>query len=228
VTFVGGAAQAPAVVVQPDGKIVVGGSGKPKNGGAQPQPVVLRLNGNSSLDGTFGSGGMARVSPGVSGDLYSVALQSDGKIIAAGYAWVSNAGGLFPQSQLALARYLPNGTLDPIFGSGGRVWASSTEVVNVGLGLVIQPADQKIVVAGYSMADTAAGVWRFNADGTADMGFGPGGWGWVLDPIASGSSSAGWYGIAVQSDGRIVCGGKVIMRGGTSMVVYSAIARFWQ
>jgi uncharacterized delta-60 repeat protein len=209
---------------------------------SHPIGAVWRFDSSGHLDTSFGASGVATTSfHDIEDGLYhedlfmDVAVDSSDLIVAAGYAWVSNAAPPYnTHSRLALARYGLDGRLDATFGPGGRVWASSTEVENVGLGLVIQPADQKIVVAGYSESfdaagnsvDSPAGVWRFNLDGTIDTRFGTGGW--VLDPIVSGSSSAGWFGIALQPDGMIVCGGTVIMRGGTSMIGYAAIARFWQ
>jgi uncharacterized delta-60 repeat protein len=359
VAFAGGASTAQAVVVQPvDGKIVIVGSAQPsKKGSDHNQPVVVRLNTNGTLDGTFGSGGIALASAGSGGTLYSVALQSDGKIVAAGITavsgaswglvsrltaagaldttfngsgtYISSASGIFAavttqvvgaqecivvagfardspnhpigavwrfdasghldpgfggsgmvttsfhdiedglyhedafravavdssgrivaagytstnseqqsnfmEYNVALARYSSAGTLDTEFGSNGRVWASSSAVSNVGLLLAIQPADQKIVVAGYSTSndfdaagnavDDMAGLWRFDADGTVDTGFGRGG-GWVLDPIISGSIHAAWKGMALH-DGKIVCGGEV-WANGTAVFGYAAIARFWQ
>jgi uncharacterized delta-60 repeat protein len=138
------------------------------------------------------------------------------------------------RSQVALARYGLDGTLDTLFGMGGRTWASSSEVYNVGLALAIRPTDQTIVVAGYSenddasgyaSADETGGVWRFNADGAIDPTFGTSGW--VLDPIISGSYRAFWRGMALQPDGKIICGGTVRISGKT-VISYAAIARFWQ
>jgi Domain of unknown function (DUF5122) beta-propeller len=74
--------------------------------------------------------------------------------------------------------------------------------------------------------DHMAGLWRFNANGTPDTEFGTGR-GWVLDPIISGSISAAWKGMALQPDGKIVCGGYVGANG-TAVFGYAAIARFWQ
>jgi uncharacterized delta-60 repeat protein len=349
--FAGTNGGAQAVVVQPvDGKIVVVGSANQSTGKKSytALPVVVRLNPDGSLDGTFGSGGTAWVSLGGIGYFNSVALQADGRIIVAGgWSVVSRlmtngaldttfngsgsyvrstpgwfdavtiqkvaeqerivvAGGvldslshpigavwrldsagyldtsfgasgvvttsfhdedglyhsdvfedvavdssnrivaagstvvlesnrpLVEQSWLALARYSPDGAPDPTFGSAGRVLASSYEAYDVGQVLVIQP-DDKVVVAGYSnnfgadgnTVDYKAGVWRFNSDGTVDQSFGPGGWGWVPDPIVSGSVYVNWMGIALQADGTIVCGGEVRM-GGTTRISYAALARFWQ
>ena len=352
VAFAGGVQEAPAVVVQLDGKIVVVGSAQPSKGGHQTQPVVVRLNTNGSLDGTFGSGGIASAFPGSDGGFSSVALQSDGKIVAAGTTVVSgvpqglvsrltakgaldttfNGSGNYVSSasvwfyavttqvvggkesivaagstrdslnhpigavarldasghldpsfggsgvvttsfhdedglihedgfravavdssnrivaagyytvatvtqpfnhvlyQVALARYSSGGTLDASFGSGGRVWASPSEVSDEGLVLAIQP-DNKIVVAGDSEDFVAAdhvvysaGLWRFNPEGTVDTTFGIGGR--VLESIISGSSYATWKGMALH-DGKIVCGGEV-WTSTTATFGYAVIARFWQ
>ena len=161
---------------------------------------------------------------------HEVAVDSANHIVAVGSAWVTiTQQPLVTQSSLALARYGLDGTLDTTFGSGGKVWAWSTEGNKDGLGLAVQP-DNKIVVAGYdaggNLVDSPAGLWRFNSDGTVDAGFGTGGF--VLDPVVNGSSHAGWNAVALLPDGRIVCGGDVVMPAGTTNIFYAALARFWQ
>src|SRR6266436_3365985 len=76
--------------------------------------ALARYNGDGSLDGSFGTAGQVTTSFG-GGDLAGpVALQDDGKIVAAGVA-----GGRF-----ALARYETDGSLDPTFGTAGQVTTS--------------------------------------------------------------------------------------------------------
>jgi uncharacterized delta-60 repeat protein len=111
-------------VLQPDGKIDV--AGEELNGGARGAFALARYAPNGSLDTTFGHGGQVTTSfgfsepeMGTSGDAATaVALQADGKIVATGY---SNFGPHTEQYLAALARYRPDGSLDPTFGSGGKV-----------------------------------------------------------------------------------------------------------
>jgi uncharacterized delta-60 repeat protein len=136
-----------AVVVQPDGKIVVAGA----SGG---DFLVLRYNANGSLDPTFGSTGRAFVDfGGLTDGPYDVALQPDGKVLVVGEG-----------PSFAVARLQPNGTLDTTFGNGGK-----TAIDFGGLGaraqaVALEP-DGKIVVAGTSFhTDTALAVARLQGD----------------------------------------------------------------
>src|SRR5262249_27008903 len=125
-----------------------------------------------TLDLSFGAKG--KVSTVFAGALNGVAqataLQSDGKIVAAGSA--NSASG----TQFALARYQPDGSLDPTFGGGGQVLTNFGGSAFAG-GVVIQP-DGKIVAVGTSVGGTSPprmAVARYNADGSLDPGFGSGG-----------------------------------------------------
>ncbi len=133
-----------AMVVQDDGHIVVGGVARPAT-----DTTVFAMIGwtaDGALASTFGAGGVVFTPfPSGASELHTLALQSDGKIVAGGYAARELGSGDF-----ALARYFSNGALDPGFGSAGRV------TTNFALGnyapaqindLVIQP-DGKIVAAG--------------------------------------------------------------------------------
>jgi uncharacterized delta-60 repeat protein len=94
-------------------------------------------------------------------------------------------------------------------------------------------ATGRILVAGYSYDYDAAGtavdrtlaVWRFNADGTPDTTFGSGGW--VPETITEGKRSGHWLGMALQPDGKIVCGGYVLMDSDPA-IYYAVLGRFWQ
>src|SRR6185369_10994892 len=111
VTPVGGDSYAYAIVRQPDGKLVVGGSTSP---GSNRDGFLARYNTDGTLDATFGTGGIVRID--VSNqydDMRALALQADGKLVLAG----TNL------SDFVLARVGTDGTLDPTFGNGGRVAA---------------------------------------------------------------------------------------------------------
>src|SRR5262249_7397376 len=103
-----------AVLVQPNGKIVVGGIG-----GDGPHFVweLARYNRDGSLDSGFGNGGKVVTDPSPNGaynEIWALALQSDGKILAVGDLELPGPNGVF-----AVARYNTNGTLDTQFGSNG-------------------------------------------------------------------------------------------------------------
>ena len=107
------AASAESVAVQNDGKIVVAGRA------GRPDFAVARYNSDGSLDTTFGGGGKVITQSARTGGGKSIALQSDGKIVVAGYYGPS---GGFGKSSFALVRYNANGSVDfeatTDFGSG--------------------------------------------------------------------------------------------------------------
>jgi uncharacterized delta-60 repeat protein len=130
------------VAIQSDGRIVVVGSSP--GAGVSDNYALARYNTDGSLDGTFGAGGKATADFGPTADrAYSVAIQSDGKLVVGGFA--------------NMARFNPDGSLDTSFGTGGVVGRG-------GQGVVLQ-ADGKILVS-------AGVVLRYNTDGSPDAGFG--------------------------------------------------------
>ncbi|MFD9223461.1 hypothetical protein ACFWDI_26440 [Streptomyces sp. NPDC060064] len=131
------------VVVQADGKIVAVGSA----GGIAF--ALARYNTDGSLDSTFGTGGKVTTNFGGGNEARAVALQADGKIIAAG---VSTSG----TADFALARYNTDGSLDSTFGTGGKVttnFGGTDEARAVAL-----QADGKIIAAGL---DFSGGAFEF-------------------------------------------------------------------
>jgi uncharacterized delta-60 repeat protein len=201
-----------AVAIQPDGKIVVAGDSYGYQDTADF--ALARHNTDGILDTTFGAGGLVLTEfhpgPGFSWEhARAVAIQPDGKIVAAGETSHVGEGGSATNPDFALARYHPNGTLDATFGGDGRVqtdldpsgWDSRDEVMAV----VIQN-DRKILVAGESDHDFA--LARYNPDGTLDPTFGSGGR--VLTDFAPGratSSSDRAHALAIQPGGKIVVAG---------------------
>ena len=180
--FPGFSASAYALAIQADNKLVVAGSIGPGPGDF----ALARYNSNGSLDLTFGTDG--RVATDFSGQddvAYAVAVQADGKILAAG------GGGVF-ESGLRLARYNPDGSLDSTFGADGKVGARPSDGPDA-RSLIVQP-DGKIVI-GVSPYVSDAALLRFNPDGSLDTGFGRGGTVWGPEGAA---------GLAIQPDGKIV------------------------
>src|SRR5256886_8686107 len=141
------AAVASSVVIQPDGKIVVAGGAFPLFTFAGDFKVV-RYNPNGSLDRSFGSGGIVTtIFPGDGSFAFAVALQADGKIIAAGTDFVDFNPGDMSDTDFALARYNADGSLDPTFGNGGTVTTDFFGTEDDALSVLIQP-DGKIVAVG--------------------------------------------------------------------------------
>jgi uncharacterized delta-60 repeat protein len=182
-------------VLQSDGKLVVAGSASNSPDGFG----VARLNLDGTPDSEFNGTGQANAPFGF--DRYSsasaVALQADGKIVAAGYH------GFGPDNVVALARFLPNGTLDPTFHGSGTV-TTTVPGTDAGANAIVVQADGKIVVAASGTAGAA--VIRYNADGSLDTSFGAAGTGIVLlKALDSGIVSV--RGLALQPDGKLVGSG---------------------
>jgi uncharacterized delta-60 repeat protein len=135
--------EAYAAAVQSDGKILAGGYSQ--SNGASGFAALARYTATGAFDPSFGSGGrVLERFGGTTGDfaaLNSLAIQSDGKIVAAGYSQISSM-----QNGL-IARFNADGSLDPTFGSGGyRLLGDALNGLSVGGG-ALQP-DGKYVTTG--------------------------------------------------------------------------------
>jgi uncharacterized delta-60 repeat protein len=185
----GGLDVANAVLVQPDGKIVVAGAG---NGDI----AVTRLNPDGSFDTSFDGDGTAGADFGGPDSGYAAALQPDGRIVVAG-----TAGG----EDVGVARFNPAGladdTLDTTFGGSGtkRFGYGGNEAAHA---VLVQP-DGRIVLVGDGGPDRKIAVTRLSPNGSFDDGFGVGGTVW----IDFGDLTFGWA-AALQRDGKIVVAGE--------------------
>jgi uncharacterized delta-60 repeat protein len=211
---------ADAVAIQPDGRIVVVGVRWEDDGDRcfacnETDLAIARYNTNGTLDSTFdGDGKKTEGLGGVIEDFSAVAIQSDGKILAAG---TSDAR----DREFFLERMNPNGSLDQTFFQKGRKWADMGGR-DEALDMVVQ-SDGKIVVAGvtYSYADKAYdfAVLRLRADGVNDTSFS--GDGVVVTPFAKSQVARA---MALQPDGRIVVAGTMSADGDADAEF--AIARY--
>ena len=130
------------VAIQSDGKIVAAGS---SHNGINYDFTVVRYNSNGSLDSSFGGTGQITIPVGNSDSgASSVAIQRDGKIVAAGGVNSNNI-----VSDFAVVRLNPSGSLDTTFNGTGKVITPATAGNDIVTGAAIQ-ADGKIVVAGMS------------------------------------------------------------------------------
>ncbi len=185
---------AESVVVQSDGKILLGGH-------SEGRMMLLRLLPGGSPDPAFGNAGLVFSDLGSDRDdrIQALALQPDGKIVAAGSSMI------FPTSSWALlVRFLPDGSLDAGFGQGGfaQVQAAAIEAVE---DLAIS-AGGSIVVSGSVNQNE---VWsllvaRFKADGVLDLNFGDNGF-----LLRNYDLSTYGKSIGLLHDGRIVVVGSV-------------------
>ena len=191
-----------AIAVQPDGKIIVAGGA---NGSAEF--ALARYNPDGTLDTTFGDAGTVTTDLTGNNDYATaVAIQPDGKIVAAGVAHLagSGSGGFGANPDFGLVRYNPDGTLDTTFGNGGQVTTSFTPAGDFVSGVAMQ-ADGKIVavgIAGDGAADPDFALARYNADGSLDATFGKGG-----EVTTDFDARDGASAVAIQADGKIIAAG---------------------
>ncbi len=186
--------QAYALAVQPDGKIVVAGFASVSSGGEDF--AVARYLEDGRLDAAFDGDGMLTTDFGANDRARAVALQADGKIVVAGW---SSAGDDF-----AVARYLPDGQLDPSFDGDGRL-TTDFGAVDAAYALMLQ-ADGQIVVAGNSgnFINSNFALARYLADGRLDAAFD--GDGRLTTDFGAAESA---HALALQPDGKIVAAGEI-------------------
>jgi uncharacterized delta-60 repeat protein len=205
-----------SMVVQPDGKILVGGVFTMFGGGGNGNTVrnhLARVNPDGTLDQTF--------DPGTNGQVFGVALQPDGKILVGGVFTMIGGGGTGNTQRLGIARLFSDGSVDPTFNPG--IGGSPAGVTS----FAVQP-DGKIIVGGiFTGLGGGTGVTprlclgRVNPDGTVDASFNPG--------VTGGTDSEltdGIYKVLLQADGKILVGGDFTgLGGGTGSTPRSHIGR---
>jgi uncharacterized delta-60 repeat protein len=163
--------QAKAVLIQPDGKIVVVGDAAPTPG-AKRDVAYARYNADGTLDSTFAFGGRAFVSISNDNDFVNgAALQPDGKIIIVGSMEPTSGS---TNTDFLIIRIDINGSLDSQFGNLGFVTInqSSTDFFNA---VAVHPDGKIVAVGGTSQNNGEAAILRFNQNGTLDSSFGVGG-----------------------------------------------------
>lgn len=183
--------------IQSDGKILAVTS---FSNGSNNDFVVVRLNSDGSLDGTFGTGGISAAADfGNADNPQSIAIQTDRKILVAGYATEGT------DQDFALARYNLDGSVDLSFGSNGKVKTDFNNSDNSASSVLIQ-SDDKIILTGqtgdFGSRDFA--LARYNSDGILDDSFGTDGLK-TLDFTGDVSVSSA----ALQADEKIIIGGSI-------------------
>jgi uncharacterized delta-60 repeat protein len=185
------------MAIAPDGKIVIVGG----NGFGLPNEnfALARYNTDGSLDTSFGGDGKVTTSLTGRPDVaFGVALQPDGKIVAAGGVGLGAGNPKF-----GLARYDTDGSLDASFGGDGTVLTDFTRGDDDAYSVALQ-ADGKIVAAGQSGGrDPKFALARYDTDGALDTGFSANG---KLTTNFSPDYDA-VYTVLIQSDGKILTDG---------------------
>ena len=194
------------VSIQSDGKIVVAGySGFGLGFDEELVWAVVRYNANGTLDTTFNGTGKVMTDFGPRGRANCVALQTDGKILAAGFYHEEFPNGGY-NINFALARYHADGSLDTTFNGTGKVITGIDNTLNGALGVTVQD-DGKIVVAGSSTSPHPSSlniaIVRYTSTGALDTSFN--GTGKVRND-RNGADYA--RSVALQSNGRIIIAGR--------------------
>jgi len=191
----GGTDEVQAVLVQPNGRIVLAGSG-----GASTSFCVARLRANGLLDTTFGSRGKRKIDFGGEDErAFAAALQADGKIVVVGDSHVQ---------QVAITRLNANGTLDTTFSADGKKlfsWGAVSRATGV-----IVLSSGKLLLGGFSGPEGGnIQAARLNANGALDTTFGTGG----IATVDLGGTEFG-NAMARQANGRILIVGRSDVAGG--------------
>lgn len=185
-------------LVTPDQKILLGGY-------SSSNFALIRYLSDGSLDTDFGNGGVVTTSfgAGTGAAIESIARQDDGKIVAVG-TYVEHSGA---DNDVAVARYLDDGTLDPTFGTGGLITIDMNGFDDQ-FRAVIVLSNGKIMAGGTT--STAVGtltydhlLMRFLSDGSLDTTFGTDGV-LIFDIRTDGD---GIEALAQMSDGSVVSAG---------------------
>lgn len=196
VTDLGRGADASAVAVQSDGRIVVAGT---QPGVAGGRWFIARYQPNGALDPSFSSDGIAFVNFGTGYDfLGDLALLDDGRIVV--------VGGAQGSTRTALARLGPDGSLDTTFGVGGKRTSDFIPLTDVAPGYE-WALDVEVLGDGSLRLTGGAGnqiaLTAFDPDGAVDTGFSDDGL--VRTNVGSGSETG--YDLAVADDGTMAVTG---------------------
>lgn len=184
----GGAVGGPvfSVVVQIDGRLVIGGAFTNFNG--IPRSGVARLDASGGLDGSFDPGsGVA------GGGVHTVAVQPSGAVLVGGS--FTTARGL---PRAGVARFNPDGALDAGFAPGAGIGNGEVRI------LTLQTNGQILIGGSFTNFNhiAAAGIARLNLDGSYDYGFDPG------SGVAQAKATV--QSLSVQPDGKVLVGGSFL------------------
>ncbi|MEI6763426.1 MAG: MBG domain-containing protein [Actinomycetes bacterium] len=162
--------------------------------------VVVRYLASGVIDTTFGTNGYATASIGTRDRIFSIAIDSTGRIVAGGGTIISNIW------KFALLRFLPNGALDTSFGSSG--FTTSTPGINDQITSIAIDSSDRIIAGGYAAIGGSYlyhfALGRYLSTGVLDTTFGTSG----FNTTTSGTSDQ-IHSILIDSAGRIIAGGSV-------------------
>ncbi|MCX7590873.1 MAG: Ig-like domain-containing protein, partial [Kiritimatiellae bacterium] len=195
-------------LLQSDGKILLVGEHQPDLLERYNKEIAMvRLGSNGSLDTSFGDAGIATANFNSNVLITDVFVQSDNKILTVGRR--DNWG----RADILVARFLPNGSLDTGFGTGGRVFrplppgaTGNTDIYYISDAAL--QSDGKIVLCGHYTPSASGSPQRLffarlDTNGAADASFGSGGF---LD-LTAGLNVSGARSIWIEEDGKLVTAG---------------------
>ncbi len=169
-----------AIALQNDGKIVVAGTSyKPAGNNQASEIMVLRLNIDGNLDTTFGTNGITSINLNDSQTINSIAIQSDGKIVAGGE--IENLA-ISNINTFGLVRFLNNGDIDTTFGTNGYTCTSGINGGRI-LDLKLTDDDKIIAVGNNTPYSTEHLIVKYDSNGNIDNTFGLNGNGIVQGQI---------------------------------------------
>jgi uncharacterized delta-60 repeat protein len=186
--------QGQRLIVQADGKLLVGGTVSTSGTIDGGDYALLRFNANGTSDGAFGQGGVSvTVRPGAQG-LNGLALRADGSILVAG-------GDDVAKGNFEVMRYTPAGAVDKLFGRAGVVSTDFQSAFGSKAADVAVQADGKLVVVGTAdngglLGQNVVAIARYLPSGGLDNSFGVGG----RLMLGAGEPTR----VFVRPDGRII------------------------
>ena len=210
-TAIGNSASGRDVAIQADGKIVVAGSSERTF--FDTDFALARYDSDGHLDLTFNGTGVVTTSLSEKDTAISVAIQPDGKILAAGFG--SRGFG----SHFTIVRYEPDGALDPTFNGTGVV-TTSISGGDAAIAIALQP-DGKIVAVGHRVANDTEQYFamaRYDSDGQLDTTFNQTG---IVTTTDSPTLETA-FAVAIQPDDKIV----VVLDSFLTPKSYFTVARF--
>jgi uncharacterized delta-60 repeat protein len=212
----------PSLAVAPDGHILAVGWVGEYGSNPAADYLIVRLDANGSRDPTFGTSGTVRVDISTQDLARATVVQPDGKILVVGssHPVLPTAPPMFGPEGLSAIRLHPDGSLDPTFGSAGKV------VLNLptesGARNVAVDSVGRIVIGGWirdSKDDDHLAVFRLTSTGALDTTFGTGG---VVSANLGADSVAVDDGLYIQPDGKYLLTGVIFPGVGTR----DALVRF--
>jgi uncharacterized delta-60 repeat protein len=190
-----------AGALQGDGKIVVAGSIATNQN--QQQPGLLRYNSDGTLDPNFGIGGKVVIGGTNAGPAFAVAVQTDGKILAAAPA----------NLHLTVFRFNSNGSVDNTFGNNGATAIQPDEVflAPASGGIALEPDGRILVATAHNEGGPLQIVARLLANGQLDSTFGSNG----VAPTFGGDS------VAVVPNSTLPNGNNILVGTGSVTSMYA-------